>query len=394
MNGGWLYRLDLADRGRRPRSTSPSAPTCRPGRAALGGRERQHRHRRHLARRQARGLRGARRPLHRAGQGRRHRALTATPGVRESAPAWSPDGARIAYYSDASGEMELYVAAAGRLGRGPAGDRRRGGLALPRGVEPRWQEARLRQQRPSSSRSSTSPPASGRYVDTDTQGDIDVYAWSPDSQWLAYEKSHPETRLPSLAVYSLASGAVDDSGRRADLRLRPGVQRRRPVPLLPEQSGLQPELLRLRVQLHLRRRDPGLRRVARTPTPSRSSRSRATRWPSVEGREDGRGRCGGDGRGRSGGRPLRVDADGFVARTLALPGLEAGNYGALSAVEGAVLFLSFPADGPPALMRYDLAEREAKELAAAVEGYVLAAEGREVALQLRRQLDDRGRRLG
>ncbi len=38
------------------------------------------------------------------------RNLTRTPGVHERSPAWSPDGARVAYFSDESGEYALHVA--------------------------------------------------------------------------------------------------------------------------------------------------------------------------------------------------------------------------------------------------------------------------------------------
>lgn len=38
-----------------------------------------------------------------------YRNLTQTPGVHERNPVWSPDGRWIAYFSDASGEYELYV---------------------------------------------------------------------------------------------------------------------------------------------------------------------------------------------------------------------------------------------------------------------------------------------
>jgi tricorn protease len=37
------------------------------------------------------------------------RNITQTAGVHEKFPAWSPDGASIAYFSDASGEYELVI---------------------------------------------------------------------------------------------------------------------------------------------------------------------------------------------------------------------------------------------------------------------------------------------
>ncbi|HKK93515.1 MAG TPA: hypothetical protein VJ925_08765, partial [Longimicrobiales bacterium] len=43
------------------------------------------------------------------------RVLTETSGVHERSPVWSPDGGRIAFFSDASGEYQLHVAPADAL---------------------------------------------------------------------------------------------------------------------------------------------------------------------------------------------------------------------------------------------------------------------------------------
>jgi tricorn protease len=70
-----------------------------------------------------------------------------------------------------------------------------------------------------------------------------------------------------------------------------------------------------------------------------------------------------------------------MARTLAVPGVTAGNYGNLAAVKGALLYLKFPDNGPPALMRFDLEEREEKEVVGGVGDYRLAARGGKVLYQ-------------
>ena len=45
------------------------------------------------------------------------RNLTATPGIHEKYAAWSPDGKWIAYFSDRTGEDELYIIPQDGMGR-------------------------------------------------------------------------------------------------------------------------------------------------------------------------------------------------------------------------------------------------------------------------------------
>ena len=138
------------------------------------------------------------------------RNLTNTPGTAERDPAWSPDGRSIAYFSDASGEYQLYI-------------RGQDGLQPPKVIDlgpapsffygPRWS--------PDSHSIAFSDKhlriwyvdvATGKPVriDTGLRGgfgpDVEI-SWSPDSRWIAYTRDLPN-QLHAIFLYSLASHAA------------------------------------------------------------------------------------------------------------------------------------------------------------------------------------------
>jgi tricorn protease len=137
------------------------------------------------------------------------RNLTATPGIHERDPAWSPDGKRIAYFSDAGGEYRLVL-------------RDQAGLAEPQIVDlgeptffhtPKWSpdggkilytDKRLNLFFVNVQEAGSQPIL----VDTDTYDHPDRTldpVWSPDSKWIAYTKRLPN-HLRALFVYELATG--------------------------------------------------------------------------------------------------------------------------------------------------------------------------------------------
>jgi tricorn protease len=138
------------------------------------------------------------------------RVLTNSSSSAERSPVWSPDGASIAYFSDASGEYELVISDQN------GGNIRK--IAIPKPTfffKPVW-----------------SPDGSHvAYTDTDYQirltniktgitvvADSDAYAhpdrtlnplWSPDSKWLTYVKIG-DNNYKKVKVYNISEGKSYD----------------------------------------------------------------------------------------------------------------------------------------------------------------------------------------
>jgi tricorn protease len=132
------------------------------------------------------------------------RNLTASPGAHERSPAWSPDGTRVAYFSDASGEYELHVAA--HDGKGEVKKVRTGGAGFYSNLQ--WS--------PDSRKVAYTDNSQALYVmdlDNGTPQKVAAakvygpvspvtFGWSPDSRWLAYTVNTQALAM-TLSVYSL-----------------------------------------------------------------------------------------------------------------------------------------------------------------------------------------------
>lgn len=295
------------------------------------------------------------------------RNLTRSSGSAERAPAWSPDGKFISYFSDKSGEYRLVIAS-------------QDGITPPREIElkdpkhyytPSWS------------------PDSKKLLFTDT--DLKVWVidaetgaakvvgsdpwmvpqrtlnpvWSPDSKWVAYSSrlrslyhavfvtnvetgaTHQVTDALADAVWPawdasgkylwfLASRNVALASQWLDMTSydRPVtyglyfaiLAKGEPTPLLPESS-----------EEVVRAADTAGERPARQA-------------PAVT---------------------VRVDADGLNRRIVSVPGVTEGEYSQLrSGVAGTVYYM----DGS-AVQRYRLSERRASQFLTGVASYVISADG-------------------
>jgi tricorn protease len=133
------------------------------------------------------------------------RNLTRSPAVADRDPAWSPDGLKLAWLSDESGEYALHVRDQGGLG-----DVRKIDLGQPPSFfyRPRFSPdgkrialADKRQNVWIVDLEKTGPAVK---ADTDAF-EIPEPVWSPDSRWLAYTKVLP-SQFAAVFVYSLDTG--------------------------------------------------------------------------------------------------------------------------------------------------------------------------------------------
>jgi tricorn protease len=136
------------------------------------------------------------------------RNLTNTPGADERYPSWSPDGTRIAYFSDESGQVALYIKS--QNGQGEA---QRIDLGNPPSYfyYPTWSpdnkkiayaDKRLNLWYVDLEKKTPVKVSHDRFT-----GEQQIYraAWSPDSKWLVYTQQGL-SHMRSIFLYSLDTG--------------------------------------------------------------------------------------------------------------------------------------------------------------------------------------------
>jgi tricorn protease len=309
------------------------------------------------------------------------RDLTRTPGAREREAVWSPDGKWIAYFSDATGEEELYVVAQ---------DGRSAPVQLTSGP-PTWHFPPV--WSPDSTRIAWADRGLRLWwvaladrkpiqVTKAPLREITHYAWSPGGRWLAYGTETP-ARTEALFLH-------DTEGKRTTQITADGFDSGEPVfdpggryLYLLSSRDVAPTLGRLEASFTVNRmtRPHVITLRAELPSPF------APR--SDEVRERGPESKSGSGAPSKTREPERIDLEGIEQRIVPFP-VQPGNYETLRVGRGKAYWRSLPTaeltddEEPPkaSLRMFDLEGRKETELMAGVGEFDLSADGGRVLYRL------------
>ena len=319
------------------------------------------------------------------------RNLTRSSGAHDRWARWSPDGSRIAYVSDASGEDEIYLIA--QDGSGAPEQLTTGGRAMR--YAPEWS--------PAGTHLAFGDKDGRLYViDVETKAVIDVadeargplrdYVWSPRGGYLAFSMSDP-TGFDSIYVWRLADRELHRITGEFFHEWNPAWDPDGDFLYYLSDRQFAPQLGSFEWN-YLVDRETGiyalaLRRDVEHPLPPESDEVEVTGGDedSDPDSEGGGGEADDDGGGGDAEGPIAIDFDGLAGRVVRLP-VTFDNYVGLSGAEDGVFFIRGGAqyygrrgDVQPALQRFTFEDRETNTIADGIRGYAVSRDGEKVLVR-------------
>jgi len=327
--------------------------------------------------------------------------LTQSSGSAERYPAWSPDGKTIAYWSDKSGEYELYVMQPGKEGSAKKITSYGQGYRYALWWSPDSKKLAFIDK---AMQIKVVDVTTGTTTNIDkglrmSHGNLDnfIVSWSPDSRYLTYSRDlenyhtaayiydYNEKKLHQVTsgFYSIVNPVFDMDGKYLYVLTNQAFQ---PYYSDIDNSFVYANSTKLAV-ISLQKKTPSLVYPKNdTVTVNQDNDATAAASKSKDKSKD-KGETKSD---ESPAKNVIIDFDGFEQRMELLP-LTAGNYSGLNAAKGKILYVKYPftgatEDAVPSLNYYDIDDREEKKIVDGVGRYVMAANGEKVLVQSKNNL--------
>ncbi len=351
------------------------------------------------------------------------RNLSNSPGANDRDPVWSPDGKKVAWFSDESGEYRLVVR--DHLGREAVAtfDLKGAGFYHDPVFSPDGKHV-LYSDRGNRVAFVTLETGAVTTV-ADNQGSLGTTqpaaSWSPDSAWIAFEHRDAITAYDHVDLFEVATGKVipltdafgdagspafsrdgkylffrassDSGARRFGLDMSASLVRKASSSLYAvvlAKAGKSP--LAPRSDEGDRSPKAGERPAPGKDGPGKDGPGDGDKPAPDGGKDDKEDKDGKDGKDdkpaaepKDGDKPkvakpapkTVLDLEGLDQRIVALP-LPSGSYGALAAVKEGLLYTERGEDGPSVLKLFDLEERKSKDVLKAVDAFTVSASGKQL----------------
>lgn len=314
--------------------------------------------------------------------------LTASSGALDRNPAWSPDGKYIAYWSDASGENEIYLRESGS----GATPKKLTSFGKGFGFNLFWS--------PDSKKIAfidyeqnikVLTVASGSIADIDKTTALTFSSlwgfrpsWSSDSKWLAYSKSMANLNgaiflysFDANKVHQVTSGYYNDN--------RPVFDPAGKYIFFLTDRNFNPSYSSMdaswiysnSTQVAAAALDP----MTKSILPAKNDEVKVTASDTSSAKPSPPAAPKEESKPAADAKAMKVTVEQLEARVEVLP-LPPGNYGSLYAADGKLVYHRFPntgaSGGSAAIYLYDIEKREEKTLMANANSFAIAANGKSI----------------
>jgi tricorn protease len=316
--------------------------------------------------------------------------LTQTSGIAERYPSWSPDGKSIAYWSDRSGEYELYIAGADDFSNPKKLTSYGPGFRYKLFWSPDNKKIAFIDK---AMRIYIFDVFTGKTWLVDkalrfSEGNFEGFtaSWSPDSRWLTYsrdlENSHNAIFVYdnngkikhqiSEGFYDCSSPVFDPEGKYIYLETNQSFN--------PSYSDIDNNFIYGNTAqiaaISLKNSTTSLL-YPKNDTVSIKSEKEAVKAKTEEVKNKNASKAGVSQEIKRDEKAVDIDFEGMESRLVILP-IPAGHYGGLDAVKGKIIFLQTPGTGSTetqgTLKYYDIDKREVKTILGNVDDFQLAAQ--------------------
>ncbi|MEO1054081.1 MAG: PDZ domain-containing protein [Bacteroidota bacterium] len=315
------------------------------------------------------------------------RNLTNSDGANDRTPAWSPDGKKIAYWSDQSGEYQLMIRDT-QTGKADQVTNYTSGFKYTLFWAPDSEKVAFVNQAMEMS-----------YFDLKTKQTIKIdkglymfhgplsgytFSWSSDSKWIAYSKENlnrkssihlfntstkTSTRVTS-EFYNDYSPTFDPDNNYLFFLTNRNI---RPLYSDLDNTFIYPNSTLFAAV-------PLTKAADHLLAPKNDEVEVAKEEKKAEEPKKGKKKKEDD---KPSDTSVKIDLTDFENRIILLP-VQAGNYGGLEAVSGKVVFMHYPNTGSASrsssLKYYDIKDREVKTIMDGANGFEIAANGKKVAV--------------